>query len=154
MKKFFLASMAMLSVIVFSACSSKDSIAGRAAGQYTVERNTSVVGMPTVIEPDIVKLKVKAEADYFVKITIPSTNYNLGGTVKNIPEFDIHAIPVIDNNENGAYIPNYSFKIEGTKNIVGTIIGDIEEDGDVDLTVQYTYGDMPLTIKQEFESID
>ena len=158
MKKLFQMGIVMLSVIVFSACTSDDSMSKRAEGTYTVERVTNMVGLPVGIPftpvTHTVQLKVKAVADYFVNITLPSSTYNYMGTQMTIPEMTIENIPVVDDLENGVAIPNHRFVQEDGKYIEGTISGDIEADGDVDLTVQYTYGNMPFQIKQEFESID
>jgi hypothetical protein len=44
--------------------------------------------------------------------------------------------------------------IDGEKYIEGTINGEIEDDGDVDIDLTYKYGSMPFAIKQEFESLD
>ena len=148
----------MLSVIVFSACTSDDTISKRAEGKYTVERETNMVGLPVGVPftpiTNTVQLNVKAVADYFVNITLPSTSYNYMGQEMTIQEVVIKNIPVIDDLENGVSIPKHTFKQEDGKYIAGTISGEIEADGDVDLTVQYTYGNMPFQIKQEFESID
>ena len=158
MKKLFQMSIAMLSVIVFSACTSDDSMSKRAEGTYTVERVTNMVGLPVGVPftpiTNTVQLNVKAVADYFVNITLPSTSYNYMGQEMTIQEVVIKNIPVIDDLENGVSIPKHTFKQEDGKYIEGTISGEIEADGDVDLTVQYTYGNMPFQIKQEFESID
>ena len=49
MKKFFQLSLALLSVITFSACSSDTAVSKRAEGKYLVERETNMVGLPPVI---------------------------------------------------------------------------------------------------------
>ena len=76
------------------------------------------------------------------------------GQEMTIQEVVIKNIPVIDDLENGVSIPKHTFKQEDGKYIEGTISGEIEADGDVDLTIQYKYGSMPFQIKQEFETID
>ena len=71
-----------------------------------------------------------------------------------IPEFTISGVAVVDDTEGGASILSHPFMIEGTKNITGTVSGEFDDDGDVDLIVQYTCGNMPFPIKQEFETLD
>ncbi len=158
MKKLFQMGIAMLSVIVFSACTSDDTMSKRAEGKYTVERETNMVGLPVAVPftpfTNTVQLNVQAVADYFVNITLPSTSYKFLGQEMTIQEVVIKNIPVIDNLENGVSIPKHTFKQEDGKYIEGTISGEIEADGDVDLTIQYKYGSMPFQIKQEFETID
>lgn len=157
MKKLFQMGIAMLSVLVFSACTSDDTMSKRAEGKYTVERETNMVGLPVGVPftpiTNTVQLNVKAVADYFVNITLPSTSYNYMGQEMTIQEVVIKNIPVIDDLENGVSIPKHTFKQEDGKYIEGTISGEIEADGDVDLTIQYKYGSMPFQIKQEFETI-
>ena len=158
MKKLFQMGIAMLSVIVFSACTSDDTISKRAEGKDPGERETNMVGLavgvPFTPITNTVQLHVKAVADYFVNITLPSTSYNYMGQKMTIQEVVIKNIPVIDDLENGVSIPKHTFKQEDGKYIEGTISGEIEADGDVDLTIQYRYGSMPFQIKQEFETID
>ena len=152
MKKLFLASIALLSVLVFSACSSDGSVAKRAEGTYTVKRHTTVI-TPSVMAGSVnsnIKLVVKAEADYFVKIVIPTTSYDLNGQEMIIPEFTISGVPVVDDLENGAEILKHPFMIEGEKNVEGTIVGEFEEDGEVEVVLEYKYGKMPFPIKQTF----
>lgn len=152
MKKLFFVSIALLSVLVFSACSSDDSVAKRLEGTYIVDCHTHV-DIPSVSAGAFrsdVKLVVKAEADDFVKIVIPTTIYERNGQDMSIPEFAISGVPVVDNLENGIEIPMHPFMIEGEKNVEGTIVGEFEEDGEVEVVLEYKYGKMPFPIKQTF----
>lgn len=151
MKKLFLASIALLSVLLFSACSSDESVAKRTEGTYIVRRITSVKGMTFQIVETGMELIVKAEADNFVKVVIPTTSYDLEGKNMVIPEFTIFGVPVVDDLENGTAIPKHSFLVDGKKSVKGTIEGEFNADGEVEVVVEYQYGDMPLAIEQEFD---
>ena len=152
MKKLFLVSIALLSVLVFSACSSDDSVAKRAEGTYMVERHSYVTSpaLSVATITSAINLVVKAEADYFVKVVIPTTSYDLEDLEMVIPEFTVSGVPVVDDLENGAEILKHPFMIEGNKNIEGTIAGEFDEDGEVEVVVEYKYGKMPFAIKQTF----
>ena len=152
MKKLFFVSIALLSVLVFSACSSDDSVAKRLEGTYIVDCHTNV-DIPSesagAFRSDV-KLVVKAEADDFVKIVIPTTIYERNGQDMRIPEFAISGVPVVDNLENGIEIPMHSFLVDGIKKIKGTITGEFDEYGQVEVVLEYKYGNMPYAIKQSF----
>ena len=158
MKKILLWSIALISIIGFSACSSDDGVSGLAEGRYAVTRVTNMVGLPPTVSftplKDEVSLSIDAVADYFVDVTLPSTKYVFNGQNMEIPALVLENIPVISDNENGVYFPNHTFKQDNGKYIEGTITGEIEEDGDVELTVQYKYGSMPFQINKVFTDID
>jgi hypothetical protein len=156
MKKLFLASIALLSIFLFSACSSDDSVAKRVEGTHIVRCYADVL-TPSVSSQSFkrdVKLEVKAEADNFIKIVIPTVGHPHNGIEKVVPEFTISGVPVVEGLENGVEILKHSFRIEGEKNIEGTIVGTFYENGEVEVVVEYMYGNMPFPIKQTLENRD
>jgi hypothetical protein len=156
MKKLFLASIALLSIFLFSACSSDDSVAKRVEGTHIVRCHASVL-TPSVASGSFkrdVKLEVKAEADNFIKIVIPTVGHPHNGIEMVVPEFSISGVPVVEGLENGVEILKHSFRIEGEKNIEGTIVGTFYENGEVEVVVEYMYGNMPFPIKQTLENRD
>jgi hypothetical protein len=158
MKKIFLASIALLSVMIFASCSEDNTPAQKAEGKYMVKRETNMVNLPAHMPftplTEQVTLVVKATSDNHGSITIPSTTYLMMGNEMTIPAFTIPNVPMLDDMENGTFIPTHQFVIDGEKYIEGTINGEIEEDGDVEIDLTYKYGSMPFAIKQEFESWD
>ena len=158
MKKLFLMSIALVSVISFGSCTNDNTPAKKAEGRYLVKRVTNMVNLPVQIPftpiTDQVTLVVKATNEQHGSITIPTTTTNVMGTEMTIDPFTIPNVPMIDDLENGTFIPTHDFVIEGNKYITGTINGEIEDDGDVDIELTYKYGNMPYSIKQEFESLD
>jgi hypothetical protein len=158
MKKLFQLSMALLCVIVFASCSSEDSVAGWADGNYTVRRVTNMVNLPPIFPftplNDEVRISIDAVADDYVDVTLPSTVYDFNGQEMKITAFVIENVPVLADGEKRVFFPKHNFRQENGKYVEGTISGEIDGDGDVELTVEYRYGSMPYSIKQEFESID
>ena len=158
MKKFFLSFIALLSIALFSACESKDSVSGKAAGTYMTHRTTNMVGLPphipfTPIEENV-SVNIKAATDTHVNITIPSMSYVFGGENKTIQDFTISNIPVLDAGDEGVVIVNHEFTENvGGKEAKGTLKAEIEPDGDLDMEVTFKYGTMPFALKQEYESL-
>lgn len=158
MKKLFLSFIALLSIALFSACESKDSVSGKAEGTYMTHRTTNMVGLPpqipfTPIEENV-SVNIKAATDTHVNITIPSMSYVFGGQNMVIPDFTISNIPVLDAGDEGVVIVNHEFKenVDG-KTVTGTLKAEIEPDGDLDMEVTFKYGTMPFALKQEYESL-
>lgn len=158
MKKFFLSCVALLSIVLFSACESKDSVSAKAEGTYMTHRTTNMVGLPphipfTPIEENV-SVNIKAATDIHVNITIPSMSYEFNGQNMTINDFTINNIPVLDAGEGGVVIANHKF-IEnvGGKKAEGTLKAEIEPDGDLDMEVTFKYGTMPFALKQEYESL-
>ena len=158
MKKLFLSFIALLSIALFSACESKDSVSGKAEGTYMTHRTTNVVGLPpqipfTPIEENV-SVNIKATTDTHVNIAIPTMSYEFGGQNMVIPDFTISNIPVLDAGDEGVSIANHSFTedVDG-KTVTGTMKAEIDQDGDLDMEVTFKYGAMPFALKQEYESL-
>ncbi len=158
MKKLFLSFIALLSIALFSACDSKDSVSAKAAGTYMTHRTTNMVNLPpqypfSPIEENV-SVNIKAATDTHVNITIPSMTYVYGGQEMVIHDFTISNIPLLDAGEEGVVITNHSFteKVDD-KNAVGTLKAEIEPDGDLDMEVTFKYGSMPFALKQDYESL-
>lgn len=158
MKKLFLSFIALLSIALFSACDSKDSVSAKAAGTYMTHRTTNMVNLPpqypfSPIEENV-SVNIKAATDTHVNITIPSMSYVFNGQNMTINEFTISNIPVLDAGDEGVVITNHSFteKVDD-KNAVGTLKAEIEPDGDLDMEVTFKYGNMPFALKQDYESL-
>lgn len=158
MKKLFLSFIALLSIALFSACESKDSVSGKAEGTYMTHRTTNMVGLPpqipfTPIEENV-SVNIKAATDTHVNITIPTMTYVFSGQNMVIPDFNISNIPVLDAGDEGVVIVNHEFKedVDG-KTVTGTLKAEIEPDGDLDMEVTFKYGTMPFALKQEYESL-
>lgn len=158
MKKFFLSCVALLSIVLFSACESKDGVSAKAAGTYMTHRTTNMVGLPPQIPftpvEDSVSVNIKAATDTHVNITIPSMSYEFNGKNMPINDFTISNIPVLDAGDEGVVIVNHEFKENvGGKEAKGTLKAEIEPDGDLDMEVTFKYGTMPFALKQEYESL-
>lgn len=158
MKKLFLSCVALLSIVLFSACESKDSVSAKAEGTYMTHRTTNMVNLPPYIPftpvEDNVSVKIKAVNELFVNLTIPTMTYVFNGQEMIIPDFTISNIPVLDAGEEGVVISNHSFTEDvNGKDVIGTIIGEIDEDGELDMEVSFKYGNMPFDLKQEYESL-
>ena len=113
MKKLFLSCVALLSIVLFSACESKDSVSAKAEGTYMTHRTTNMVNLPpnipfTPVEENV-SVNIKAATDTHVNITIPSMSYVFGGENKTIQDFTISNIPVLDAGEEGVVIANHKF---------------------------------------------
>ena len=158
MKKFFLSCIALLSIVLFSACESKDGVSGKAEGTYMTHRTTNMVGLPPQIPftpvEDNVTVKIKATSDTHVNLTIPTMTYVFSGQNMVIPDFTISNIPVLDAGEEGVIIANHNFTedVDGKK-VTGILKAEIELDGDLDMEVSFKYGSMPFGLKQEYESL-
>mgnify|MGYP003293463898 CR=1 FL=1 len=117
MKKIFLASIALLSVMIFASCSEDTTPAQKAEGKYMVKRETNMVNLPAQMPftplSDLVTLVVKATSDNHGSITIPSTTYLMMGNEMTIPAFTIPNVPMLDDMENGTFIPTHQFVIDG-----------------------------------------
>lgn len=159
MKKFFNLSIALLSIVFFCACSSKDGVSSKAEGTYMTHRVTDMVNLPPMYPftplQENVKVQISASADDYINVVLPSTTYQFGGQPMTIPQFTIHNIPVLDAGDEGVFVPKHNFleKVDN-KTVQGTIEIDVEPDGDLEMEVAFTYGSMPFAIKQEFESLD
>ena len=158
MKKLFLSFIALLSIALFSACESKDGVSAKAAGTYMTHRTTNMVNLPPYIPftpvEDNVSVKIKAVNELFVNLTIPTMTYVFNGQEMIIPDFTISNIPVLDAGEEGVVISNHSFTEDvNGKDVIGTIIAEIDEDGELDMEVSFKYGNMPFGLKQEYESL-
>lgn len=159
MKKLFNLSIALLTLVLFSACNSEDGPSTKAEGTYMTYRKTEMVNLPPTFPftpfNDKVAVKISASADNYMDITLPSTTYNFNGQPMTIPEFTISNIPVLDAGEAGVFVPKHDFKTkDGNKDIVGSIEIEIEPDGDLDMEVAYKYGSMPFGLMQEFDSVN
>lgn len=159
MKKFFYLSIALLSIVIFTACSKDKGVSSKVEGTYLTHRKTEMVNLPPTIPftplNDEVTVKISTSGSDFISVTLPSTTYNFNGQPMTIPELTIGNIPVLDAGEEGVFTPKHDFKTkEGNKDIVGSIKIEIDADGDLDLEVAYKYGAMPFGLKQVFESVD
>ena len=158
MKKLFLSCVALLSMVMFSACESKDGVSGKAEGTYITHRTTNMVGLPpqipfTPIEENV-SVNIKAATDTHVNITIPTMSYVFNGQNMTINDFTISNIPVLDAGEEGVIIASHNFTedVDGKK-VTGILKAEIELDGDLDMEVSFKYGNMPFGLKQEYESL-
>lgn len=158
MKKFFLSFIALLSIALFSACESKDGVSAKAEGTYMAHRTTNMVGLPpqipfTPIEENV-SVKIKAESDTHVNLTIPTMTYVFSGQNMVIPDFTISNIPVLDAGEEGVIIASHNFSEDvNGKKVTGILKAEIELDGELDMEVSFKYGSMPFGLKQEYESL-
>ena len=158
MKKFFLLCIALLGMVMFSACESKDGVSGKAEGTYMAHRTTNMVGLPPQIPftpvEDNVTVKIKAISDTHVSLTIPTMSYVFGGQNMVIPDFTISNIPVLDAGEEGVIIASHEFSEDvNGKKVTGILKAEIELNGDLDMEVTFKYGAMPFALKQEYESL-
>lgn len=159
MKKFFYLSIALLSIVFFTACSKDKGVSSKVEGTYLTHRKTEMVNLPpnypfTPLN-DEVTVKISASADNYIDVTLPETTYNLNGQPMTIYEFTIGSIPVLDAGEEGVFTPKHDFKTKAdNKDVVGSIKIEIDADGNLDMEVAYKYGAMPFGLKQVFESVD
>ncbi len=157
MNKLLVMGMALLSVLCFSACGHEDGPAEKIKGTYIVSRTITMDVPPEyMFEPQYheVKLIIKAENENFVNITLPAASYVLNGQTMDMPSFTINNIPVLDDGMDGGVIRDHSFQQKaGKKDVVGSIDGEIEDDGDMELTVKFKYGSMPFSMTQKFKSL-
>ncbi len=158
MKKILTMGIALLSVILFSACGSEEGPAGDAAGTYVVVRTISMRTPPTFPFTPVsheVKVSIKAENENFVSITLPGATYELNGQKMDLPTFTLTGIPVLSDNVGGMVIHRHDFSQKvGNKNVVGRIEGEVEADRDLDIDVEFKYGNMPYYMIQEYETPD
>ncbi len=168
MNKILSIAVALLCVILFPACDSKgdcpfDCNGGdcpfcKAEGMYTVTR-TIRLRMPSASSFLPVThetwLEIESQGDSYLNITLPGVIYKLGEQEMNLPTFTLRNVPVMRGSKGELVIPKYSFtqKVD-KKYAVGTLEGELETDGDVDLDVEFKYGDMPYYIIQEYETPD
>ncbi len=158
MKKILAMGIALLSFVLFSACGNEDGPSGHAAGTYMVLRTISMRVPPTfpfIPVSHETKLTIKAENENFVNIILPGASYTLEGEQMDMPTFTLRSIPVLDDGKGGITIPHHDFNQKvGNKTVIGTIEGDVEADGDLELDVEFKYGAMPFYMIQKYESLN
>lgn len=157
MKKIFALGIALLSIVLLSSCSKEGGASDNAAGSYSVLRTLNLRTPPSYPFSPVshqVKLSIKAVNDNFVNITLPGVTYNLSGQEMVLPQITLKNIPVMDDGEGGVDIYHHEFNQKaGNKTVIGVIEGEVDADGTLELDVEFTYGSMPFSIIQEFESL-
>ncbi len=158
MKKFLTMGIALLSVMLFSCNSNEGTPAGDIEGTYsvvrTIEMRTPSI-LPFLPVTHNVKVTIKAQNESFVNITLPGATYTFEGQTMDLPTFTLQYIPVLDSGTEGVVIPSHDFSQKvGNKNVIGTVEGELEADGDLELDVEFKYGAMPYYMVQKYETPD
>ena len=160
MKKLFLASIALLSVLVFSACSQDEIVTKKPEiqGEHSVRRVTNMVGLPANVtfQPltESVTLKLDVVTDELIDITLPATTYNYNGVEMTMPEFTINNVPVMTTSNNELWIFEFKFDINEDGKKDDFIEGHVRTNGELKFTVIYKYGKMPFVIEQTLQTLD
>ena len=158
MKKIFLASIALLSIVIFSSCESTKGPALSAEGTYMTSRKTEInktlsPGSFAAFDVNMVeknvKVQIKAVSDQFVEITLPSTTFTGMGAPMVIPAIIVPNVPVLGDGDGDVDIVPYTYE-DKEKGVFVQISGDIEDDGDIELKTTVKYGKMPLFLDQEY----
>lgn len=157
MKKIIAMGIALLSVVLFSACGNEDGPSGHAAGTYVVERTINMRVPPTFPFTPVThqtKVTIKAENENFVSIVLPGASYTLGEDRMDLPTFTLGNIPVLDDGNGGIKIPQHDFNQKvGNKTVIGNIEGEVKADGNLQMDVEFMYGAMPFYMIQTYKSI-
>ncbi len=158
MKKFMIWGLALLSTMLFTACSDDNGVAGDAEGNYIALRTIYMRLSPEIPFTPVtnkVQVAIKAENESYVSISLPAATYTNNGQEMHMPSFIIKNVSVLNNSDGDVVILQQRFEqiVEGNKTVVGTIEGEVENDGELDLVVEFKYGNMPFYMIQEFESL-
>lgn len=158
MKKFFLLCIALLSMVMFSACESTNGPAANAEGTYMTSRKTEInktlspgnfASFNVNMVEKNVKVQIKAVSDQFVEITLPSTTFTGMGDPMTIPAITVPNVPVLGDDDGDVDIVSYTYT-DNDKGVFVQISGEIEDDGDIELKTTVKYGRMPLFLDQEY----
>lgn len=139
--------------VVFAPEAAEKTPAEAVAGTYASAREVTLPQMAQmgVLVSDNVDVVITATADDKVSVALPSCQYNMMGTLYDLPAATVENVAVAKDGDKYTLTGTFEGTIDG-KNTTVTLSGTVNADGSFLFTEDMKYGAMPFTLHMEYKN--
>ena len=139
--------------VVFAPAAAEKTPAEAVAGTYAAAREVTLPQMAQmgVLVSDNVDVTVTATADDKVTVALPSCQYNMMGTLYDLPAATVENVAVTKDGDKYALSGTFEGTVDGKATTV-TLSGTVNADGSFFFSEDMKYGSMPFTLHMEYKN--